>query len=218
LSVVPAEGGTPRNLTKNFDERVDPFPSSGYDWAPDSQSIYFPADQRTSKHLFAVQLGTGEIKPVTSGPAVVRHFSVSPDGGRLALVLENAQKPPEVYTTRRNEYDPRPLTRTNPELAGLQQGSVEVITWKSKDGLEVEGLLRKAGGWRRGQRVPLLTFVHGGPAMNFRTAFTPYGATPQSQRYPLPVFAGQGYAVFCPNPRGSTGYGEKFRKGVVKDW
>src|SRR5262249_30216107 len=72
LCVVAAEGGLPRNLTKDFDERVDPFPASGYDWSPDSQTIYFTADQRTSKHLFALTVATGEVKAVTSRPGVVR--------------------------------------------------------------------------------------------------------------------------------------------------
>src|SRR5437763_125105 len=40
----------------------------------------------------------------------------------------------------------------------------------------------------------------------------------QASRYPVQVFAGQGYAVFCPNPRGSAAYGEKYRKANVGDW
>src|SRR5205823_4697459 len=58
-----------------------------------------------------------------------------------------------------------------------------------------------------------------GPALQFAQAFAPYpGGMPQAARYPVQVFAGQGYAIFCPNPRGSAGYGKAFRQANVKDW
>ena len=81
------------------------------------------------------------------------------------------------------------------------------MKWKSKDGLEVEGLLVKPVGFKEGQRYPTLVYVHGGPSSQF-VGFALYpSTTPQAARYPLQVFAGQGYAIFCPNPRGSGSYG-----------
>jgi dipeptidyl aminopeptidase/acylaminoacyl peptidase len=112
----------------------------------------------------------------------------------------------------------RRLTWTNPELDELHLGAMEVVRYKSKDEMEIEGVLVRPAGYKEGTKYPLLTFLHGGPALNFRLAFTPYGTSPQAQRYPVHVFAGRGYAVFCPNVRGSAGYGEKFRKANVRDW
>jgi dipeptidyl aminopeptidase/acylaminoacyl peptidase len=65
----------------------------------------------------------------------------------------------------------------------------------------------------------VLLYLHGGPALRFAQGFSVYPpAPPQATRYPIHVLAGQGYAIFCPNPRGSDGYGEKFRQANVKDW
>jgi dipeptidyl aminopeptidase/acylaminoacyl peptidase len=100
-------------------------------------------------------------------------------------------------------------------------GRTEIIRWKSEDGTEVEGLLVKPVDYQQGKRYPLLTYVHGGPTgafkMSFAVQFIP-STIVQMEPYPVQVFAGQGYAVFMPNPRGSTGYGERFRKGNIRDW
>src|SRR5207244_7886056 len=111
------------------------------------------------------------------------------------------------------------LTEVNPQVKDWALGAVETIRWKSKDGLEVEGLLVKPVGYKEGTRYPLLTYVHGGPALQFMKGFSLYPPGPvQASRYPVQVFAGKGYAVFCPNPRGSTAYGDEFRKANIGDW
>jgi dipeptidyl aminopeptidase/acylaminoacyl peptidase len=97
----------------------------------------------------------------------------------------------------------------------------EVIHWRSLDGLEIEGLLLKPLEFEKGKPQPLLTYVHGGPSGRFTCSFSPQIGAPypiQAECYPLQVLAGLGYAVFMPNPRGSYGYGEKFRMANVKDW
>jgi dipeptidyl aminopeptidase/acylaminoacyl peptidase len=76
-------------------------------------------------------------------------------------------------------------------------------------------------GFTAGKRYPLLTYAHGGPSGRFGMSFTPQLDAPypaQSEQYPVQAFAGQGYAVLLPNPRGSNGYGEQFRMANVKDW
>ena len=87
-----------------------------------------------------------------------------------------------------------------------------MITWKSSDGLEVEGVLLKPVGFDPAKRYPLLVVAHGGPAgahvNNYRVGGLEGGQ----------LWAGQGWAVFYPNPRGSTNYGEKFLRANVADW
>ena len=114
---------------------------------------------------------------------------------------------------------PRQLTFTNPQLDMVALAKMKAIRWKSKDGLEIEGVLILPPGYKKGDKLPLLTYIHGGPAFQFSLGFTVYPpGPPQASRYPVHVLAGQGYAIFCPNPRGSAAYGEKFRKANVKDW
>jgi hypothetical protein len=215
---VPVEGGEPRNLSKGFDEHFVAESPAGFAWAPDGKTIYAIAQNKVRQHLVALSVETGEVRPVSTGDRVLHRFSLSKDGNRVACTAEAVMHPAEVFVSPVKDYSPERLTKTNPHLRGVTLGATEVVHWKSKDGLEVEGLLVKPVGYRNGTRYPLLTYVHGGPALNFRLGFTPYGTSPQAQRYPIQVFAGQGYAVFCPNPRGSGGYGEKFRRSNFQDW
>ena len=145
-------------------------------------------------------------------------ITFSRDGKRLALLTEAPNRPKEVefgdlsWALR--------MTDTNPQLAGVALAKMEAIRWKSKDGLEIEGILILPPNYKKGNgKLPLLTYIHGGPALQFSLGFTVYPpGPPQASRYPVHVLAGQGYAIFCPNPRGSAAYGEKFRKANVKDW
>jgi dipeptidyl aminopeptidase/acylaminoacyl peptidase len=88
-----------------------------------------------------------------------------------------------------------------------------VIKWKSTDGLDVEGLLTYPANYESGKRSPLLLVVHGGPAGVFAQSFIGNRGA-----YPVAAFAARGYAVLRVNPRGSSGYGVKFRRGNLKDW
>jgi dipeptidyl aminopeptidase/acylaminoacyl peptidase len=218
VCVVPAAGGTPRNVSKGLDG-VTPLTSEFYGWSADGQSIRLAVDTRATRQLFAVTVADGAVKPLTSGQRVHDRFSFGADGRRAAFLIDEPTGPREVCVTDLAKFQPQRLTRTNPQLAGIALGAVEPFRWKSFDGLEIHGLLIKPVGYRAGTRYPLLTYVHGGPALQFAHAFSVYPlGPPQASRYPVHVLAGQGYAIFCPNPRGSAGYGEKFRRANVKDW
>jgi dipeptidyl aminopeptidase/acylaminoacyl peptidase len=96
----------------------------------------------------------------------------------------------------------------------LPLGKSEVLSWKSSDGLDVEGLLTYPVGYQTGKRVPLLLVIHGGPAGVFTQSFL----AGSRSVYPLAAFSSRGYAVLRVNPRGSSGYGQKFRYANMKDW
>lgn len=102
----------------------------------------------------------------------------------------------------------------NPFVSDLSLGKIELVKWKNKtDGLELDGLLLTPPGYTPGKSYPLLLVIHGGPAGAFQTSFAL-----RRGAYPVQAFASQGYVVFMPNPRGSGGYGEHFRKANIKDW
>ena len=89
----------------------------------------------------------------------------------------------------------------------------QVISWPGADGQDMEGLLISPVGTRPGTRAPLVLNIHGGPAGTHLQSFTP-----GSRIYPWPLFAQEGWAILMPNPRGSAGYGEAFRRANVRDW
>ena len=213
VCVVPAAGGVSRNISKNFDEFV-----SSCIWSSDSRKLYFQASHEVTKQLYEVSAETGEIKQISSGKRVYRNFSFSEDSSKMSFLVSGSTTPNEVYFSSVNHFKPSRLTRTNPNLEEIALGKTEVIRWKSYDGLEIEGLLIKPVGYEEGKRYPLLTYVHGGPSGKFGISFSPQmGAPIQGESYPLHVFAGKGFAILLPNPRGSYGYGEKFRRANVRD-
>ena len=92
-------------------------------------------------------------------------------------------------------------------------GKTEPVSWKSKDGKTVEGLLTYPINYDKARRYPLLLNVHGGPAGVFVQSFTAAGTV-----YAIQALAQEGYAVLRPNPRGSSGYGMSFRFANHNDW
>jgi dipeptidyl aminopeptidase/acylaminoacyl peptidase len=75
---------------------------------------------------------------------------------------------------------------------------------------KVSSFLVKPYGFRNGQKYPVLFLIHGGPQGAWGESWS-YRWNPQ-------VFAAAGFAVVMPNPRGSTGYGQKFTDDINDDW
>ena len=212
----PATGGTPLQLTRDFDEEVRQF-----EWSDDSGSVYFTGSKGADQYVLRVTLD-GKIAVVDSRPGLSRQISLA--GGNMAWLQESPSEPVEVYFAAVRgpgkvlkgtfKLSPRQVTNMNPQVAELALGKTEIVKWKNKtDGLELDGLLLTPPDYAPGKPYPLLVVIHGGPAGVFQTSFTL-----RRGAYPVQTFASQGYVVFMPNPRGSGGYGERFRKANVKDW
>jgi dipeptidyl aminopeptidase/acylaminoacyl peptidase len=106
------------------------------------------------------------------------------------------------------------LSSVNADVPRPPMGKTELLSWKSKDGkFTIEGLLTYPVGYKKGEKVPFILNVHGGPAGVFTQSFT---GNPSI--YMLQYFAQHGYAILRANPRGSTGYGKTFRFANVQDW
>jgi dipeptidyl aminopeptidase/acylaminoacyl peptidase len=107
---------------------------------------------------------------------------------------------------KHGEAGPQRVTQSNPWLAGMRLAKQEVVRYRARDKLEIEGLLIRPLGETPGARYPLIVTVHGGPEAHYRNGWlTSYGNPGQ-------VAAARGFAVFYPNYRGSTGRGIAFSK------
>jgi dipeptidyl aminopeptidase/acylaminoacyl peptidase len=218
--VVPATGGTPRNLTAGLDEEI----GGSLAWTPDSAALVFSALEKTAGHVYRVSLD-GRVEPLTRGPELNGAASLDRAGETLVFLRQDSVTPREVWALRLPRVgvaakaraalpgQPRALTDTNPQVRELLAFPKQLVTWKGADGWDIEGLLVYPPGYAPGTRVPLALNVHGGPAGTHSNAFTP---GPRVWGWPL--FAQAGYAIFFPNPRGSGGYGERFRAANVRDW
>lgn len=205
-----AERGKPfRKLGETFDGDV----SVGF-WAKDGSTIYFNEGIRATNQMVALDVRRNTVRPLTEEKASVG-IEQDPDSGVLLINYADGTTPPTVFTvdavadaSTRSTW--RQLTDPNPQVRGFALGQQEEITWKSKDGTMVGGVLVKPVGYRAGQRYPLIVAIHGGPASADILSF--------NGGYGSQVYAGAGYVVLRPNYRGSTNYGIKLKTGIVGNY
>jgi dipeptidyl aminopeptidase/acylaminoacyl peptidase len=208
IQIFSATGGTPKTLVTSFDA------SPGVaGWSADGKRIYFSESKGTGTLIYSLDVNANRIDEVKTTPAVYSGVNLNRTGTTLAFVRQTSDTPADVFVASVNDFNPVQITRVNADLKIPPIGRTEVVTWKSKDGKQIEGLLTYPVGYQTGQRVPLILNVHGGPAGVFVQSFLG-GRGP----YPLATFASRGYAILRPNPRGSSGYGAEFRRANLKDW
>src|SRR5262249_5176915 len=202
LWVVPAEGGEPRKLTGSFNGDI-----SQYSWAPDGQSIVFGALVRARGTVQRVNVATGGVTQIAGGEWSGRMESVSADGKRGVATLSTPSAPAEGQLVDLTTGKNTAITHATPKLADFALSQSKTVTWTSKDGLDVEGMLWLPADYKPGTRVPLILSVHGGPA----------GAWDVGFRGINHVYAGLGWAILEPNVRGSASYGDSLLRGNMKD-
>lgn len=127
--------------------------------------------------------------------------------GQVGFVGDSATAYPEAWVLTKG--GPRRLTDLGAQLEGWELGDVRTITWESKDGTQIEGVLRLPPGFDKSRRYPLAFVVHGGP-----TWFDSEQLLPMTARryYPEVQLAAQGMIVLHPNYRGSLGRGLDFQE------
>jgi dipeptidyl aminopeptidase/acylaminoacyl peptidase len=126
---------------------------------------------------------------------------------RGVAVVSAPARPPEVTLIDLASGKLTPITHVNTRATDLTLSQFRAITWKSRDGLEIEGLLWLPADYKPGTRLPLALAVHGGPA----------GVWDVSFRGINHVYTGLGWAVLEPNVRGSSSYGDALLRGNMKD-
>ncbi|HEY4611736.1 MAG TPA: S9 family peptidase, partial [Bacteroidota bacterium] len=208
LYLIPARGGDAKKLAETPDRN-----SNINRWSPDGKEIYVSEVHRTSARVFAVPVDGGKPRIITTGAGNFGGAVWNRDGSVMSLIHQTPEQSPDVHITSTKKFEPRKLTDVNKDFPKLSMGKTEVVTWKSKDGMDVEGLLTYPVNYEKGKHYPLILNIHGGPAGVFTQGYTAVGAT-----YPLQAFAQEGYAVLRPNPRGSSGYGKEFRHANINDW
>jgi dipeptidyl aminopeptidase/acylaminoacyl peptidase len=208
--VVSAAGGTPRKLAATPDEQPDLL-----GWSADGKWLYFTETRGTVTRLAALPVDGGSAKDIDAGGWV---FSANLNRSRTTVGLgaQRWDRAPEAYVAKLGspaDWAPVRVSRANANLPNHPLGRTEVVRWKAKDSMEIEGLLTYPANYEPGKRYPMVLVIHGGPAGVFVQSFLA-----SRSPYPTAVFAAQGWAVLRANIRGSSGYGKKFRYANYKDW
>lgn len=212
VHVVSSTGGTSRELADTHDGFGRYSELIG--WSADGKKIYFSELRGTSLELCALPLsGPAEIVGHQAGMSL-GGFHLNTRRTHVGFGWETLDRPAEAYCSTLEHFKPIRVSEVQPELPSTAQtGRTEIVSWKSNDGFDVEGLLTFPRDYRKETRYPLLLVVHGGPMGAYTES---YDGSPT--QYPVAVFAELGYAVLRPNPRGSSGYGKKFRYANYGDW
>jgi dipeptidyl aminopeptidase/acylaminoacyl peptidase len=201
LAVIPFNGGTAKVLTLSFDRSI-----RRPRFSSDGKFIYFTAEDDGTQNLCRIAITGDEITRPIGGRLNVSAFTVGKDG-EIAAQISTPERPDEIFLQKGSELTR--LTKTNDELISqLRLSSPEYVHFRSKDGTAVAGYLYKPAGYDAAKKVPTLLHPHGGPVGQYTASFD----------HLVQLFAANGYAVLLPNPRGSSGYGQKFCAAIYADW
>jgi len=146
---------------------------------------------------------TGQSRKAPNAPPINCLGVDVANNGTVAIVADSPQHPRELFVNGKR------ITDSNPWLKSRQLAEQKVVTYKAKDGFEIEGILISP--LHSSGPAPTILTVHGGPESHYDNGWLTYYSMPGQ------VAAAQGYAVFYPNYRGSTGRGVKFAKSSQGD-
>jgi dipeptidyl aminopeptidase/acylaminoacyl peptidase len=201
LAVIPASGGERKLLTAALDRNVE-HPV----WSPDGKSLRFIVEDDKTQWLGSVSGSGGAIKRIAGDRRVIESIDQQAKGRTVALV-EDPAHPPEVFAVDGSAL--RRLSHQNDAwLADVQLAPVEDTVLRSRDGTEVHGFLLKPLNAAAGTPAPTIVRLHGGPQSQFNYGFS----------FEWQLLAANGYAVVAANPRGGTGRGQDYAKGIYAAW
>jgi len=203
--VAPARGGDGVNIQRHLDRDVN-----GAVWMPDSRSVLIGAPDGTRTSLW--------VQPISGLPRKLDLGSIDPSNdngmdftvgshGAIAFSGYTHSQPTELYYMSSSTAAPRRLTDFNHDIALLDLGKAQTITWKTYDGFTADGVLTYPPHYVKGKKYPLVLRIHGGPNEGSNIDFWDY----------IQLVASHGYLVFQPNYRGSDNLGNAYMYATWND-
>lgn len=205
LMLYDREKGTIQNLTEKFDRSVEEVL-----WLPNSKEIIFTADNQGRRVIYRLDISTKKIQLIYD-----KHWntdlSLSSDGEFLIFNQSSVTRPVDIYKLDLKTNEVFKLTDFNDELlAEIEMMPLEEFWSNGADGAKVHSLLVKPPFFNPTEKYPMVFLVHGGPQGAWEDNW--------HYRWNPSLYASRGYVVVMPNPRGSTGYGQKFTDEISGDW
>ncbi len=199
-----SDGGAVQQWSKDFIGPVEHYAVAG-------ENVLAAARAGTEVQLYSVAKPSESLHRVSGWPGTYEGLSASPHSSRLAFIYTALGKPAEVYLAESASSldQAKPITAFNKLFTERDLPQGKPYQWKADDGTTVEGMLIYPPGKFEAKHLPMLTFIHGGPAdadgNHFEADWYQWAA----------LAATDGWLVFEPNYRGSTGYGDKFLLQIV---
>lgn len=197
--------GATRRLAPRFDNWIN-----SLTWAPDSKSIYVTAPEKSKNAIYSVSLSDGSATLLWNDGSA-DGVAVRKDDRTLFFERSSLTRPVDIYALARGAAAATQITHDNDALMStIALRPTEELWYTGADGTQVQALIVKPPVFMDTKKHPALVLIHGGPQGAWSDAW--------SYRWNAQMFAARGYVVFMPNPRGSTGYGQKFVEEISGDW
>jgi len=197
LFIYDVASKSSREIAKDIDEN-----KSVVDW--NDSGLFLTAQQKTKRLMYRVDPVSGVSNVVPLSLDLPAGASFSKNSETIAIAGRNHTGMNEIYRWKLNQTLQQ-LTNTTAQINDWNTPVSEVISWKSKDGAIIEGILLKPKNFDPKKKYPLLCVIHGGPTGIDLPDPAPAGV------YPMVQWIEKGALVLRVNYRGSAGYGEKFR-------
>lgn len=207
LMVLERATGRTTNLSEGLDRWV-----GGMTWSPDSTRLFFTVEDRGRHGVQMIAVTGGGSRNIVFGPSSVDDVQFNAEGNLMVYTEQSGSRPTEIYRANSSGGGSGvPLTHLNDALlAGAALAPLEDLWVEGADKTRVHAFVVKPPDFSPSRKWPVLFLIHGGPQ-------GAWGET-WSYRWNAQVFASAGYLVVMPNPRGSTGYGQKFIDDINADW
>jgi len=196
--------GTAHRIGADFQDWVE-----SITWAPDSKSMFVIAPFVGRDLLYEVTLD-GKFSPI-DGFGSTSAVAVPANSQTIYCARSALTGPTEIYAVNKRTSAVNRLTHENDALlTSLRIGMTHDVYWTGAENARIEGHLMTPPGFDPTKKYPAIVLIHGGPQGAWGDAWS-YRWNPQ-------LFAARGYVVLMPNPRGSSGFGQKFAEEISGDW
>ena len=193
-------------VTDSIDLTIESFA-----WSPDSTHLFFVSEDHGRGLVQMVPVGGGGTRAVITGNSHADDMQFTLDGKTMIYSEQRETKPTEIYRVTSNGGTVEPLTKLNDALLSEYSLPPAQDFWiEASDGAKVQSFLFKPPNFNPKKKYPVLMLIHGGPQGAWGRLW--------QYRWNAQIFAAAGYVVVEPNPRGSTGYGQKFTDDINQDW
>ena len=202
LDAYDRRSGAKRTLFASPELSVDDFRFS-----PDGNTIWFTAAKDGTENLYTIPAAGGVPALAHQGGSVV---AFQPAAGFAVVAKSSLVAPTDLFRVS-TAGATQQLTRENASWLGatdLPKPASMTVTGAA--GARVQYWLIKPPGFDTAKKYPVVFLIHGGPQGDWADGW--------SNRWNPSLWAAQGWIVVAPNPRGSTGFGQKFVDEISQDW
>jgi dipeptidyl aminopeptidase/acylaminoacyl peptidase len=193
-------------LAESFDRSVDEIV-----WSADSKRIYFSAENEGKKPFYEIAATAGSAPREILKETFNEALSVSADGSVFAFLRSSLTMPAEIFTSHSDGSGAEQLSHHNAaRLGALDMNPPESFWFEGAGGTRIHGMMIRPPHFEASKKYPVLLLIHGGPQGLWTDSW--------GYRWNEELFAAPGYVAVMINPRGSTGYGQKFTDEITDDW